>query len=464
MKRVFVFATILLIALVLIAFFVINSLRVDEKPFYVGVTFCGNTATEAKLLIDKVKNYTNLFVLQSGPLQANENAVVEIGDYAITSGLHFAAFFDTLSPPQQASWIGFAEQRWGDMFAGVYYGDEPGGKMLDAYVNLSENTSNQTTGNITVTIVGGNIIKLAGGGITAGDTTYFPNGNIIVINAVDSTVVTYYPNGTITLKEISGDFFTMENGTDRISQVESYEEVLSRNPIPNCDAAAEVFVNRNHDLLEGLNKQWSLDQSFPLFTSDYALYWWDYLSGYDVMLAQFGWNNTLAQEIGLVRGAANLQGKDWGAMITWKYTDEPYLASGNEIYSQMRTAYECGAEYVVLFNYAENMTGPYGILKPEHFDALEGFWNDVVQNPQVVHGGVKAEAVLVLPQNYGWGMRRPDDTIWGLWNANGTSQQIWMQLQNALAAHGSRLDIVYEDPAYPVAGRYQQIYYWNQTS
>jgi hypothetical protein len=255
----------------------------------------------------------------------------------------------------------------------------------------------------------------------------------------------------------------MENGTDRISQVEPYEEVLSRHPIPNCDAAAEKFVNRNQKILEGLNKQWSLNQSFPIFTSDYALYWWDYLSGYDVLLAQFGWNHTTAQDIALVRGAAHLQGKSWGAIITWKCTEDPYLASGEEICDQMRMAYECGAEYVVLFNYAENMTGPYGILQDEHFDALERFWNEVVQNPVVVHGGVKADAVLVLPKNYGWGMRRPGDKIWGLWDPDEKSPQVWEQLQSTFSKHGLRLDIVYDDPAYPVTSKYKQIYYWNQT-
>ena len=31
--------------------------------FYIGVSFCGNTAAEAKLLIDRVKSFTNFFVL-----------------------------------------------------------------------------------------------------------------------------------------------------------------------------------------------------------------------------------------------------------------------------------------------------------------------------------------------------------------------------------------------------------------
>ena len=78
------------------------------------------------------------------------------------------------------------------------------------------------------------------------------------------------------------------------------------------------------------------------FTSDYVLYWFDYLGGYDVMLAQFGWNNSYIQDIALVRGAARMQNKPWGAIITWKHDEPPYLDSGEEIYNQMHTAYEAG--------------------------------------------------------------------------------------------------------------------------
>ena len=445
MKRKVVLSAVavflLLVGLITVVNYAVLSEK-EQKPFYVGVTYCGNTTQEAKLLIDKVKNYTNLFVLQSGPLMPNETAVTEIGDYAVANGLHFAAYFDTSSPTKQASWVGIAEQQWGTMFAGVYYGDEPGGKMLDTYVALEEVTL-VTSGQWGATSVSPKIIKNAGGGLTFYENnsiiTYQPNGEITVLNGT----TTYYPNGTITLMEDGGDFFTMKNGTDRIAQVEPYEEVLSRHPIPNCDAAAETFVKRNQRILDGLSNQWLLsNRSFPVFTSDYALYWWDYQSGYDLVLAQLGWNNTVAQEIGLVRGAANLQNKSWGTIITWKYTQPPYLTSGDEMYSQMRTSYECGAEYVVIFNYAKDMNGPYGTLQEEHFQALQRFWNEVVQNPNVTHGEIKAEAALVLPKNYGWGMRNPNDIIWGLWNTNSTSEQIWTQLQNKLAQYGTRLDIV----------------------
>jgi hypothetical protein len=125
-------------------------------------------------------------------------------------------------------------------------------------------------------------------------------------------------------------------------------------------------------------------------------------------------------------------------------------------------SYENGAQYVILFNYAESMSGPYGTLQDEHFQALERFWNEVVQNPIVVHGGVKAQTALVLPENYGWGMRNPNDVIWGIWEPNSASSQTWIQVQSKLEQYGSKLDIVYDDPAYPATGKYNQIYYLNQ--
>jgi len=71
--------------------------------------------------------------------------------------------------------------------------------------------------------------------------------------------------------------------------------------------------------------------------------------------------------------------------------------------------------------------------------------------------------VLVLPKNYGWGMRNPQDTIWAFWGPDENSQQIWELSQTLLNQYGTSLDIVYDDPAYPVTGKYPKIYYWNQT-
>jgi len=124
-------------------------------------------------------------------------------------------------------------------------------------------------------------------------------------------------------------------------------------------------------------------------------------------------------------------------------------------------SYVAGAEYVVVFNYSEDPENP-NTLQEEHFEALERFWNEVVENPEVVHGDAGAEAVLVLPKNYGWGMRAKDDNIWGIWPADETTKEIWNQLQDKLDQHGLKLNIVFEKPSFFASWKYDNIYYWNQ--
>jgi len=457
-----------------------------NEEFYVGVTYCGDNVTDAKLLIDKVKDYTNLFTLQSGPLQYNVSAINEIGDYAVNAGLYYIVFFGEGSASSMQYWNESYDGRWNSSFLGVYFGDEPGGKMLDNEREFYD----PVLGSI-MKYADGSLQWFMGNGSEYYDVRCFSDGTIRlqetlynpIIDIVSETThltTVYYPNGTI----IQTTYIETHNLTPitRLGynsyQVTSTDSTPSVTTIVTDNSTLNYTYNTLWNLLPIKNstqaKDWFIHgtnlpmERYPLqnvtyLTSDYGLYWYDYLSGYDSVLAQLGWNQTDAQAIGLARGAANLQDKSWGTIITWKYTQEPYLASGQEIYNQMRQSYECGAKYVVVFNYAENMTAPYGTLKEDHFGAMQRFWNDVVKNPFEHKGSTKAEAAFVLPKNYGGGMRSQNDTVWGIWQPTGDYTQIWPNLQNALKAHGDKLDIVYDDPAYPAAGRYSNVYYWNQT-
>jgi hypothetical protein len=166
--------------------------------------------------------------------------------------------------------------------------------------------------------------------------------------------------------------------------------------------------------------------------------------------------------IGLCRGAAEAYNRDWGAIVTWEYTAEPYIESGEELYDDMVLAYQNGAKYVVVFNYPK--IEPYGILTDDHFDALKEFWSYIHSNTQE-HGAIKGEAAYVLPQDYGFGFRSAEDKIWGLWQADELSEKVWDDTNELIGRYGSRLDIVYSDPEVmdSVERRYEKLFFWDET-
>jgi len=449
MKRVLTVSAILIITLLLFAVFFVNYSNHSTETVFVGVTYCGNSVEEGKLLIDKVKDYTNLFVLQSGVLQRDFGSVDELGDYAVSAGLYFLPYFGYYIEESFSVWLETAKQKWSAHLLGVYYSDEPGGKMLDDYVEFR----NTTTGDSIMKTRYGDVVLEKSDGIVI---IYKIDGIIHLslpdsnqnLNSTDGTetgvYATFYPDSTITVDE--------PNAT--LPNYATYEQLSSLRPLKDVHEAADRFTTRNQHNVEYLSN------STTVFTSDYALYWFDYLAGYDVILAHVGWNHTLNQHLALIRGAARLQNKDWGIVITWKYKSSPYLDTGTEILNQMSTAYECGAKYFVLFNYYDDLN-PHGTMKDEHYTALESFWNDVIKNPRVVHGSIKADSVLVLPKNYGWGMRSPEDKIWGIFKPDNQTHAISDLMESILKEHDLQTDIVYDDPGFPLPSEYQHIYYWN---
>lgn len=391
-----------------------NQVKANSNA-YVGVAFGGNTTAEAKALIDRVKGYTNLFILDSGrnPISRNQSSVEEICDYAVSGGLSVIVNMgiDVVDNKSDSTWfwqvpINDTKQRWterwGDKFLGIYYNDELGGAQLDG-----------DWGNWFRRINGENLKDI---GWKTTDYLYQ-----VYLKMLDAMV----------------------NGTKP----------------QNYDVEANFFVQgvlKVDPGLVALN-----DAGITAYTSDYGLYWWDYLGGYNVLFTELGWNCSVAEQIALVKGAARLQDKEWGAIITWKYDDAPYLDSGDQIYNQMLTSYQTGAKYIVVFNYPYEGNS-YGAMTDEQFIALQRFWNDITKKQFTDLSA--PEAALVLPKNFGWGMRNPNDTIWGFWITDDRTQQVAIATSKLLAQYGATLDIVYDDPAYPVANAsYQYVYYWNST-
>jgi hypothetical protein len=211
-----------------------------------------------------------------------------------------------------------------------------------------------------------------------------------------------------------------------------------------------------------------------LFTSDYGLYWYDYLAGYDTVFAEYGWNigweaYSRQLNVALVRGAATALNKEWGIMITWAYKQPPYMEPGPQLYDEIVSAYENGAKYIIVFDSNKNWTE--NVLQQGHFDAMKQFWQYTKENPRT-EIQVNERSAYVLPENYGAGFRSPNDTIWGLWrndyNVPGGSlnftNYVSMSLSTLLQMFGPTLDIVYprENQTAESIG-YKNVMYWNDT-
>jgi hypothetical protein len=344
------------------------------EDFFLGVTADGSVA-ETKLLIDKVKDYTNLIAFTNLAVTENLTRLEVVADYAYQQGLSFLVFTVYPSPFTKnftynpITWMPEAKTRYGEKFVGYYLWDEPGGNQLD-------------------------------------------RGNF---RQFDNTTMPY-----------------------------DYRD------------AANTYVYYLYLQMRDFIK------TDKLFTSDYALYWYDYEAGYDVVLCQFGWNNSRAVNIAQCRGAAEMHNKTWGTMITWTYENPPYIESPSELYQDMVTAYDAGARYVLVYNFPQ--TGPYGLLTEEHLDVIRDFRDYVVANSHNTSSNTERVA-YVVPDNYGWGFRNPQDTIWGVWSADEDSQRIWEDVNGLVQTYGDDFDILVGSPWTQVFGRdhYDTLIWWNST-
>ena len=111
-----------------------SSNQAPPRQFYVGIMFAyGTEVSEVEALVDKVKDYTNLFVLGSVDLSTSEESLNNACDYIANSGLNFIIQFRGLDTYNYSitDWIVEAHQKYGKPFLGIYRYDEPGGRQLD---------------------------------------------------------------------------------------------------------------------------------------------------------------------------------------------------------------------------------------------------------------------------------------------------------------------------------------------
>jgi hypothetical protein len=469
-----------------------------NETFYLGVTYCGSSIQEAKQLIDRVKNYTNLFVLQSGALMFNDEAMAEIGDYAVNAGLKIMLY--TGGASSQLSTMGI--ERWGSSFLGLYCMDEPGGKVIDKSTTAVGSQSRGTDGSVTAWFSVNDTDNRG--------TTFYPSGEIRVHEelmanttaklpeSADNGPVTthiiwptffakytafssttyYYTNGTITYTTesynetgsvLASQFFTYQpNGTAQdaegnsvtdqgnITNFTPYAKLWDQNPLGTYSKTSFAFTNGSLNDIKYYNQS-----CVNLFTSDYALYWFDYKAGYDTVFAEFVGNESRERHIALCRGGAETLGKDWGAIITWKYNQMPYLESGDELYNDLALAYSAGAKYGVVFTYP-NLTA-YGTLTDEHFGALQRFWNTLHTDPSSL-GNTESAVAYVIPADYGFGFRSANDTLWGQFPADELSAKIYSDTVALTGRYGAKLNILYDGPeTASKLNSYSTVYYYNRT-
>jgi hypothetical protein len=239
----------------------------------------------------------------------------------------------------------------------------------------------------------------------------------------------------------------------------SVEAIAAKN---YSDAAYKYVMDLNWWLRSGpfsITKHFDYPTQYQLFTSDYALYWYDYAAGYDTVFAEFGSNYSQQLNVALCRGAATSFGKDWGVIIAWKYRQPPYIESGPDLYKDMVYAYQNGAKYITIFDSDENYT--QSILQQEHFDALKQFWQYTKDNPRDI-SQTSERTAYVLPEDYAFGFRGPQDRIWGLWGPDSVTTGICSNLSVLLGQYGNNLDIVYPNGTQTALG-YRNVIYWNES-
>jgi hypothetical protein len=116
-----------------------------ETDFFVGVECGYNNVTLCKELIDKVNDYSNLFIVGSTDIAKNVSQLNTVCDYAFQARMHISVYFSSIQNYSALAdhnttisqstlplgWLRNATSKYGDYFLGAYVNDEPGGNQLD---------------------------------------------------------------------------------------------------------------------------------------------------------------------------------------------------------------------------------------------------------------------------------------------------------------------------------------------
>ncbi len=390
-----------------------NKAQTSGEKVYVGITFGGTTVQEAEQLIEKVKTYANLLVVASWTIDGgpNASALTQICDYATAANMYFIVYFNFIfqnytsnigARYNSTTWEDYGMSPWHRPWlneARERYGD----KFLGAYLYDEP---------------GGKQI----------DCGYWNKNN----TTFAGTPITIYSN------------------------ISSYDDV------------ARIYVSSiarsgSMQVLTNTSYRYNLNYAVPVFVSDYALFWFDYKAGYSTVFTEIGElheTDRKIEQIALCRGAAAAQNKDWGAIITFENYNPPIPENRTTMINDMTMAYHAGAKYIIVFDYQVNGTDG---LTDEQFQAMRQFWDNIHSSEANSQGKDKGQVALILPTNYGWGMRNLHDNIWGFWPADNRSAQIWDNMNKLIGQYGLNLDIVYDDSQLNSQAHYSKTYLWNET-